>query len=177
RCLPNNTREILHATWDTPVASRVPFGVIKSWSFVGADYALFEKINPDFKSNPFIRNSRFSTAIPYIYADLFNLYGTEVPAGHEICISGYESHVKCGSVTSSDSRAKLKSFRPGSNRDLFYHMIVASIKGPLSDMDRGGTVFSVETGDNLHLIVHGILTAFRYFGSQDTSIITMYINR
>ncbi|CAG8857154.1 30945_t:CDS:1, partial [Gigaspora margarita] len=29
RCLPNNTREILHAVWDSPVASRVPFGVIK----------------------------------------------------------------------------------------------------------------------------------------------------
>ncbi|CAG8853302.1 23779_t:CDS:2, partial [Gigaspora margarita] len=92
---------------------RVPFGVIKSWSFIGADYALIEKINDEYKSNPFLRNSLFSDEIPYVYIDLFNLNGNQVPAGYEVCISGYDSHVKYGSVTSSDSLQALILLRPG----------------------------------------------------------------
>ncbi|CAG8857350.1 11056_t:CDS:1, partial [Gigaspora margarita] len=134
-------------------------------------YALFEKINPNFKSNPFVRNSLYG--IPYVYFDLFNLNGDELPVGHEICISGYESHVKCGNVLSYDSVQNLKSIRPGRTTDVLLHMIKVSIKGPLSDMDRGGTVFSVETGNNLRLIVHGILTYSRYIGSRDTSTVTI----
>ncbi|CAG8855770.1 23211_t:CDS:1, partial [Gigaspora margarita] len=108
-----------------------------SWSLSRADYALFEKINPDFQSNPFVRNSFLIEGIPYIYIDSFNLNGTKLPVGHEICISGYESHVKCGTVEDNDSRHNLKSIRPGIIVDLFVHMIKASINGPLSEMDRG----------------------------------------
>ncbi|CAG8855446.1 17130_t:CDS:1, partial [Gigaspora margarita] len=147
-------------------ASRVPFGVIKSWSYTYADYAIFEKINPDFKSNPFIRNSLLFNATPYIYIDSFNLNVTQVPVGHEICISGYESYVKCGKVDNSDSIQNLKSIRPGKGYDQFVHMIKASIKGPLSDMDRGGTVFTIDNGI---IVVQGLLTSFRYVAYKDTS--------
>ncbi|CAG8762158.1 15190_t:CDS:1, partial [Gigaspora margarita] len=173
RCLSSNTQEIYHAVWDSPNIHQNPFGVLREFKLTGTDYALIEKLNNEYKLNPFIRNSLWNE-LPSLFIDSFNFQGVQLPANHHLCISGYDSHVKCGSVTNPIGVFSPISLRPGSHADHFSHMIRAIIDGDLSDRDRGGTVFSMEPGGgNPFLMVHGILTDVRYVAAHDNSIVTI----
>ncbi|CAG8852080.1 11311_t:CDS:1, partial [Gigaspora margarita] len=160
RCLPSNTSEIYHAVWNSDQFRS--FGVLRDYQLTGADFALIKQHNnTEYKLNPFIRNSLHGEELLSLYIDFFNFIGTQVPVGHEICISGYDLHVKCGEVISSDSAITLRTLRPGSRGDKFYHMIQAIINEQLSNRDIGGTVFSMEydeTNDAVYIFVLGIVT-------------------
>ncbi|CAG8853101.1 36505_t:CDS:1, partial [Gigaspora margarita] len=169
-----NTSEIYHVVWNSEQFRF--FGALRDHQLVGADFALIEKLNNEYKLNPYIRNSLYGEVLPSFYIDFFNFIGTQVPVGHAVCISGYDSHVKCGDVISSDSELRLRSLRPGSNRDNFHHMIQAIIDGPLSNRDIGGTVFSMEydeTANATHILVLGIVTEIRYVSIHRRTTITI----
>ncbi|CAG8823846.1 24917_t:CDS:2, partial [Gigaspora margarita] len=148
RCLPNNTQEIYHATWDSPIPRQVPFGVL--------------------------RESRLNELSPFLSIDGFNLNTLQVPVGHEVCIAGYDLHFTCGEVTVSSARANFRSLRPWTTRDNYYNMIRANIGGHVSNRDIGGTVFSLQYVENqVYIIVEGILTAARYERAHNRSAVTI----
>ncbi|CAG8772375.1 32611_t:CDS:2, partial [Gigaspora margarita] len=140
RCLPSNTTEIYHAVWNSHQEQFDYFGVLRDVSLNNVDYAM---------------------CYHHFFIDLFNFIGIQVPVGHEVCISSYDSHVKCGDVIGSSSEVRLRSLRPGVRYDVFYNMIQISIDGQLSNRDIGGTAFSMEydeINDVVHLLVLGIVT-------------------
>ncbi|CAG8821003.1 29727_t:CDS:2, partial [Gigaspora margarita] len=153
RCLPYNTQEIYHAMWNSPI-NQEQFGVLRNYQSYGADYALIEKFNNTYKLNPFIRDSLFripGNEPPFLLIDYFNYVGVPIPVGDVVCISGYESQVKCGIVTNTDVSQSIKSLRPGISGDHFLHMMKISIDGYLSDRNRGGTAFSIGNAEYPYL--------------------------
>ncbi|CAG8801705.1 39227_t:CDS:1, partial [Gigaspora margarita] len=173
RCLPSNTSEIYHAVWNSEQFRA--FGVLRVYQLITVDYALIEQHNnTEYKLNPFIRNSLHGEELPSLYIDFFNFRGIPVPVGHEICISGYDSHAKCGEVINSSSVVSLKSLRPGSRQDIFNNMIKAIINGQLSKRNIGGTVFGMEyDGAYVYIYVIGIVTETRYVRIHDTTTISI----
>ncbi|CAG8806963.1 13277_t:CDS:1, partial [Gigaspora rosea] len=157
RCLPGDTSEIYHTVWNSNQFRF--FGVLRDFQLYSADFAVIEKLNNEYKLNPYISNSLHGEVLPSLYIDFFNFNGIQIPVGHEVCISGYDSHSKCGGVTSSNSRMNMLSLRLGVHTDEFYNMILARIDGQLSNRNVGGTVFCMDydaTNDATYILVLGI---------------------
>ncbi|CAG8452948.1 12931_t:CDS:2, partial [Gigaspora rosea] len=96
--------------------------------------------------------------------------------GRKVYISGYDSHVKCGRLIISNTHARLRPLRPGSNFDHFYNMIRAEIDVQLSNRDIGGTVFCMEydeTTGAVYLSVLCIVTHIRYVSTRHRTTITI----
>ncbi|CAG8829238.1 72_t:CDS:1, partial [Gigaspora margarita] len=155
RCLrpSSDIRDIYHATWNS-LPQQEPFGFLREYRLTGVDNALIEKYDGnEYRINPYIRNLLHveEGLPPYLIIDGFNLNGTHIPAGHSVCIAGYDSHFICGEVTSSRSESLLPSFRPGRINDKFRNMMFARIgsrNGFIFSRDIGGTVFRAQYVEN-----------------------------
>ncbi|CAG8814539.1 4267_t:CDS:1, partial [Gigaspora margarita] len=164
RCLPELNMPIYHAPWEQQLplveAQLDYFGYVMFVQRSGVDVALIEKFNSSFKLTPMMRSS--VNDVKQIIIDKFNNGGFEIPEGYNICISGYETEIKCGLVTSSYVHAHIRSIRQGVRNDNYYKMLRAEIR--VSNQDIGGTVFSIEIPDDGPdegipiLVVHGIVT-------------------
>ncbi|CAG8544652.1 4657_t:CDS:2 [Gigaspora margarita] len=173
RCLrPSiDIQEIYQATWNSPIPLQESFGFLREYRLTDVDNALIEKFDNDYRLSPCIRNLLYveENLFPFLLIDGFN-FNRLLPAGHALCISGYDSHFICGKVTSSSSESSLPSLRPGRTVDVFYNMIKVSIDGLMFDRDIGGTVFSIQYVENeVYIIVEGILTAARYVEQNGTT--------
>ncbi|CAG8546916.1 20541_t:CDS:2, partial [Gigaspora rosea] len=134
RCLPSNTQNISHATWDSPIHHSSSNTIWFIWGF------------KDLSDKKFTMG-RGTTIIIYW---CFYIPGVTPPVGHQICISGYVSHVKCGGITSTDVRVQIRSIRAGQRLD------------------------SMEfNNDEPYILVHGIVTNVKFYGNRNISTVAI----
>ncbi|CAG8774725.1 43155_t:CDS:1, partial [Gigaspora margarita] len=167
RCFPYGSNvPIFHAPWEQlyPLNELDYFGNVTLLQQTNVDFAFILKVNPNFKITPMMRTS--VDAIKQLSIDVFNTGEFPIPEEHLICVSGFFSHVKCGLISTINTRVAIESVRQAVVKDNYYGMLKANIRH-VGNAELGATVFSIEFPEDgpyqgmVILVIHGIVTRVR----------------